>query len=133
LRPTSAFSRRPAAIGGLRLLRAEDRDAKFVRIEDEEGVVVVHVTILLRRKVDAGADVKTALIGRVDFIAGFHLEREVLDPDVVVVVLAAVCLPEPEVLTANAKVDNLLGSPVARHSDVLHEAERPKNLEVERK
>jgi len=81
--------------------------------------------------VDTRAGAETALVGFVDLLAGFNLEGEVLDPDLVLVVLAGVRRAEPKVLLAEAKVNNLLRAAVARDADVLLEAERPKNLKVE--
>ena len=61
-----------------------------LRIEYEESPVVVHVSILLRREVNTRADSHAALVRFIDFLATFNLEGEVLDPDLVVAVLALV-------------------------------------------
>jgi hypothetical protein len=52
--------------------------------------------------VDARAQLAAPLEGFVDLLSAFYLEGEVLDPDVVVGVLAAVCRSKPKVLLAEA-------------------------------
>jgi hypothetical protein len=58
--------------------------------------------------VDPGPNAETTFVGGVDFLATVDVEREVLDPDVVVLVLTTVCGTEPEVLVAVAEVDDFL-------------------------
>jgi hypothetical protein len=53
-------------------------------------------------------------------------ERDVLDSDVVVVMLAPIRWSQPEVLLAEAEVDDLFGPAVARVPLVLTETERSK-------
>ncbi len=54
---------------------AGDLDAKPVRVEDEELVEALDVSILLGREVDRGADVETALIGGVYLLAESRRRR----------------------------------------------------------
>jgi hypothetical protein len=95
--------RRPATFRRSRRLRAEDLDAEPVGIEDEERVVVVEVAILLGRVVDARAQLAAPLERFVDLLPAFDLEGEVLDPYVVVGVLAAVRRAKAKVLLAKAR------------------------------
>jgi hypothetical protein len=68
----------------LRAWPGEDLDAHPVGIEDEDRVIAVDVTILFGWKVDARAVGNTALVCAVHLVPAVDLEREVLDPDVVV-------------------------------------------------
>jgi hypothetical protein len=81
--------------------------------------------------VDTRAELEAPLEGFVDLLTAFDLEGEVLDPYVVVGVLTAVCRAKPKVLLAETKVDDLLRAAVTRDAEVLLEAERPEDPEVE--
>jgi hypothetical protein len=122
---------RPASLAGLRLLGAEDLDPDAVRVEGEEGIVVLQVAGLLGREVDLGAQPLGALEGRVDLVARVDLERDVLDTDVVVAVLAAIGRSQPEVLLAELEVDDFFGAAVSLLADVFFQPERCQELRVE--
>jgi hypothetical protein len=81
--------------------------------------------------VDTRAELAAPLEGFVDLLTAFDLEGEVLDPYAVVGVLTAVRRSKPKVLLAEAKVDDLLRAAVTRDAEVLLEAERPEDAEVE--
>src|SRR5919201_3796228 len=109
--------RAPMSSGGRRRSRtgarpAEHLDPNPIRVEDEEGVVVLHVAVLLRREVDPCASGRASLVRRVDLVSGFYLEGEVLDSDVVVVVGAAIGRTESEHRARRRllEIDDLLGS-----------------------
>jgi hypothetical protein len=81
--------------------------------------------------VDTRAELEAPLEGFVDLLTAFDLEGEVLDPHVVVGVLTAVRRSKPKVLLAEAKVHDLLRAAITRDAEVLLEAERPEDPEVE--
>ena len=96
--PASALTARcrSTAIACCARLHAADLDADAIRVEDEDFVVVREVSVLLRWVVDIRADGKAPLVRVIYLSSGVHVECDVLDSDVVVAVLAAVCWPEPE-------------------------------------
>ena len=64
-------------------------------------------------------------------VSPLDVEGEVLDADVVVLVLTAVRLPEPQVLVAEAEVDDLLSAAVGRIAHFLVQAEWPEHCQIE--
>jgi hypothetical protein len=113
---------------GLRLIRsrpAEDLDPYSIRVEDEGRVVAADVTILFGREMNLVAARQTTLVRGIDLVAAVDLEREMLDPHVVVVVRAAVSRSQsqicarPEVL----EIDDFLGSAVGGIAGVLGPSE----------
>ena len=109
----------------------EDLDADAIGIEHEHRPVAGDVPILLGRELDVRAHPDAALVGLLDLLAAVDGEGDVLDPDVVVPVLAAVGRTEAEELVADDEVRNLLGAAVGRVADDLRDAERPEQLVVE--
>ena len=91
---------------------AGDLDPHAVGVEHEHLVVAGEVAVLLGREVDPRADVHAAPVRRVDLFAVVDVEGEVLDPDLVVAMLAAVGGPEADVLLAELKIDNVLAAAV---------------------
>src|SRR5665213_110264 len=91
-----------------------DFDAKPIGIEDEHLVVAIEVAVLLRREVNPRADLQAALMGGVDLVATVDVEGQVLEPHLVIAMLAAVGRPQTEVLIAagEAEVDDLLGAAI---------------------
>jgi hypothetical protein len=81
--------------------------------------------------VDTRAELAAPLEGFVDLLPSFDLEGEVLDPHVVVDVPTAVRRSKPKVLLAEAKVDDLLRAAITRDAEILLEAQRPEDPEVE--
>jgi hypothetical protein len=65
-------------------------------------------------------------VGLIDLVARVNLERlerEVLEPHVVVPIGASVCGPQAHERAAESQIDHLFGSAVARHPGVLRQAE----------
>jgi hypothetical protein len=81
--------------------------------------------------VDLRARRPAALEGGLDLLPGVDPEGDVLDPDVVVAVLAPVGRPQADQLVAELQVDDLLGAAVARIALGLHEPERREHGHVE--
>jgi hypothetical protein len=81
--------------------------------------------------VDLGAQRLGALEGRVDLVARVDLERDVLDADVVVAVVAAIGRSQPEVLLAELEVDDFFGAAVSLLADVFFQPERCQELRIE--
>ena len=82
---------------------------------------------------DPGADLDGPLVHRVDLLAAVDADRDVLDADVVVAVLAAVRAAEADPLlpAADAEVDNLLGAALGWEPVQLLHAQRAEQREVE--
>jgi len=81
--------------------------------------------------VDVCPHLDTALVGLVHLLPRADEDREVLQADAVVAVLATVRRPQPELRYADTQVDNLLATAVARIARSLREPERAEHATVE--
>jgi hypothetical protein len=92
----------------------------------KERVIAVDVTILLGRKVDAHAVGSTALVCGVHLVPAVDLEREVLDPHVVVAMGTAIRRAQPQHRTRSRilEIDDLLGPSVGRVADLFDPSQR---------
>ena len=75
-------------------------DANPVGIEGKEGVIALHVVLFFRRAVNPSTHAHAALVCVVYLAAVLNGEGEVLDSDVVVALLATICLSEPRRVSA---------------------------------
>jgi hypothetical protein len=104
-----------------------------VTIEDEHLVVALQVTVLLRRKMNAGADVEAALICGVDRFARVDVEGQVLEPDLVVAMLTTVRGPQAELLIAvsQLEVHDFFGATVGGKALPFVQSNRSEHREIE--
>ena len=89
-------------------------DANPVGIEGKEGVIALHVVLFFRRKVNPSTHAHTALVCVVYLAAVLNGEGEVLDSDIVVAVLATICLSEPEAGLGLGALDMVLPESLGR-------------------
>ena len=108
-----------------------DLNAEAIGIEEEDGPVARIVATRLWREMDGYLVLQAALVGLVDLFGTLDEEGEVLDPNVVVVMLAAVGAAETEHLASGVEIDNLLGPTIGRGALGLAQAQWPEDLEVE--
>jgi hypothetical protein len=101
-----------SALVGRISLPVANLDTEAVGIEDEHGPVTRLVAVPLRRELDLDSQLLAALIGFVDLLGAVHEYGKVLDPNVVVAVLAPVGRSQPQILVTEAEVDDLLAAPV---------------------
>jgi hypothetical protein len=85
-----------------------DLQPEAVRIEDEERPVPGLVAILRSGGKWTRVELEAAAVNAFQLLARVDVEREVLEPDVVVPMRAAVCRPQAEAGPVDAEVGDLI-------------------------